>query len=63
MWDIKTGNLVKTFENCKAHIMSIDITTDGQHVIVLSYDENKGQAIKVLDIETGELIHRINPEG
>jgi hypothetical protein len=62
MWDLKTGNLVKTFENCKSMITSLDITTDGQYAIVLTFDESGAYVIKVLEIETGKLMLSINPE-
>lgn len=60
MWDIHTGNFVRTFDNCKGRIKSIDITADGQYAVVLAYDY-PSRIIKVLDIQTGELTLSINP--
>lgn len=60
MWDLHAGQLVKTFDNCQEPVRSIDITTDGQCVVVLTGGDNN--AIKVLDIETGKLILSIDPE-
>ncbi len=61
MWDIHTGNFVKTFDNCKGVIKYIDITADGQHIVFLAYN-HPSSTIKVLDIQTGELILSITPE-
>jgi hypothetical protein len=61
MWDIHTGNFVKTFDDCKGEIKSIDITADGQYAIVLAYNHPDSR-IKVLDIQTGEIRLSINPK-
>jgi WD40 repeat protein len=60
MWDIYTGKSVKTFESCKGKIESIDITADGQYAVVLAYDPDS--VIRVLNLQTGELILSIDPE-
>jgi WD40 repeat protein len=60
MWDIYTGKFVKTFESCLGTIKSIDITADGQHAVILAYDPNS--VIRVLDLQTGELILSIDPD-
>lgn len=60
IWNLHTGDFVKTFDNCPGTIKSIDITEDGQHAIVLCY--NPYSIIRVLDIQTGELILSINPD-
>jgi WD40 repeat protein len=61
MWDISTGKFVKTFESCKGTIKSIDITADGQYIVVLGYDPDS-VVIRVLDFQTEELMLSIDPE-
>ena len=59
MWDIYTGSFVKTYDNCQGTIASIDVTTDGQYAIVLTYAPDM---IKVLNLQTGKVTRSIYPD-
>ncbi len=60
MWDIYTGKFVKAFEASRGTVVSIDITADGQYAVVLGFNPNS--VIRVLNLQTEELILSIDPE-
>jgi len=60
LWDLEASSFVKTFDTCTEPIGSMDITADGQHAVLLTGGENS--VIKVLELETGEVILSFSPE-
>lgn len=59
MWDMQTGDLLTSFESCRGAIKAIDVTANSQYVVVLV--NNPGSVIKVINLETGNLISEIHP--
>lgn len=51
LWDIKTGELIRTFEGHK-EILNARITPDGKYVV----SKLNGTSVALWDIETGELL-------
>jgi len=52
LWDIKSGEEIRTFEGHSQYVNSVAITPDGKHIVSGSDDET----IKLWDINSGEEI-------
>ena len=52
LWDIKTGEVIRTFEGHTSYVSSVAVTSNGKYVVSGSWDET----IKLWDIKTGEII-------
>jgi len=54
LWDIKTGEVIRTFKGHTDRVNSVAVTPDGKYIVSGSSDKT----IKLWDIETGEVIRR-----
>ena len=60
MWNVQTGNLVKTFPVCRGWIQDIDVTSNNRFAVVLLFDQR--DIVQVIDLETGEKVLEFYPE-
>jgi len=56
--DLKTGKVVRTIPNIGNEFHSVCFSADGKHLLTATTDDING--IRILDVETGEELLRIN---
>jgi len=55
VWDVKTGNIVKTFAGHSDWVYSVKVTSDMKTLITGSFDKT----VKLWDFNTGKLLHTL----
>ena len=63
IWDIKTGECLKTLEGHENSVNSVAITPDGKYIVSgdnYSFGEEKGGTIKIWDLKTGECLNTLD---
>lgn len=59
IWDLKSGELLNTFQSNTGRILTIAMSPDGQ-TLASSHRTSERSSINVWDLRTGELLHTLN---
>jgi WD40 repeat protein len=59
VWDLDTGEFVRTLAGHQGAVTSVAVSTDGRLAVSASYDDT----VAVWDLDTGELLARIALDG
>ncbi len=58
-WDVESGEIIRRFESNSTVAVDIEFTPDGAALLYGSLDDG---ALRLIDLQTGQIIHEMNPD-